>query len=101
MHRKARMKILEGWVTKTSQALASLPLCTDDIVHAGRSYVYWDRWHGSMKSALLQRAVVASGTIETSQGRILPKFYLEKMWDQRMSSVLELKKIEYSRQENT
>lgn len=54
-----------------------------------------------MKSALLQRAVVASGTIETSQGRILPKFYLEKMWDQRMSSVLELKKIEYSRQENT
>lgn len=44
-----------------------------------------------MESASLQRAMVASGVIETSQGRILPKFYVEKMWDQRMSSVLEHK----------
>lgn len=53
-----------------------------------------------MESVLLQRAMVASDAIETSQGRILPKFYVEKVWDQRMSSVLEHKKIKYSRQEN-
>lgn len=53
-----------------------------------------------MESASLQRAMAASGAIETSQGRILPKLYVEKMWGKRMSSVLEHKKIKYSRQES-
>ena len=80
--------------TKTSQVLASLPVCTNDSQESMLVEVMFTETDGmnAWKCLVALRATVASGETETSQGRILPKFYVERdpsfyVRGQRMASV--------------
>lgn len=82
--------------------LASLPVHTNDSHKSMLVEVTFTETDGmkTWKYLVAVRATVASDVIETSQGRISPRFCVERVRDQRMASVLEHIKIKYSRQEN-